>query len=85
MDKIKDAIRAYIAQNILFSDHGYPYPDDASFLNEGITDSTNVLELVLFVEETFQVTVADHEIMPENFDSVSKLADFVRRRMNGQS
>ena len=59
---------------------GYQLSDDASFLEEGIVDSTGVLELVLFVEETFQVTVEDQEIVPENFDSVNKLAAYIQRK-----
>jgi acyl carrier protein len=75
---IEQQIKGYLATNILFSDNGYPYPDEASFLEEGIIDSTGVLELVLFIEETFGVTVDDREIIPDNFDSVSKLANYIR-------
>lgn len=75
---VETMIRSYIAENILFSKNGYPYPDDTSFLEGGIVDSTNVLELVMFVEENFGISVQDQDILPENFDSVSKLAAFVR-------
>jgi acyl carrier protein len=75
---VEEMIRKYIAENILFSKNGYPYPDDASFLEGGIIDSTNVLELVMFAEEKFSIKVADEDIVPDNFDSVTKLAAFVR-------
>lgn len=74
----EDMIADYIADNILFSKKGYPYSRDDSFLENGIVDSVNVLELVMFVEETFQVKVEDSEIVPDNFDSVSRLAAYVR-------
>jgi len=77
----EELIRSYIAQNILFSNDGYPYADDASFLGENIIDSMNILELVMFVEETFGIAVLDQEVVPANFDSVSKLAAFVRRKL----
>ena len=80
MNNVEDMIRKYIAENILFSGNGYPYPDNTSFLNEGIIDSMNVLELVMFVEEKFGVTVADQDIVPDNFDSVTQLADFIRSK-----
>lgn len=83
MQNVEELIRQYIAQNILFSNNGYPYPDDASFLDEGIIDSMNVLELVAFVEEKFGITVQDQDIVPDNFDSVSKLAAYVRRQAAG--
>jgi acyl carrier protein len=77
---IEARIRSYIAQNLLFSDNGFNYSDDDSFLQEGIVDSVGVLELVLFVEQTFGVDVNDQDITPDNFDSVSKLANYIRRQ-----
>ena len=75
-------IRNYIAENLLFSSNGYHYSDDTSFLDEGIVDSQGVMELVSFVEEAFGVDVDDMDIIPDNFDSVSKLSDYVRRKTN---
>ena len=77
---IKEQIRQYLAQNFLFSDNGFDLGDDVSFLEEGIVDSTGVLELVLFAEETFNVTVDDEEIVPDNFDTVNSLAAFIQRK-----
>jgi len=74
---IKKQIRQYLAENFLFSSNGFNLGDDASLLEEGIIDSTGVLELVMFVEETFNVEVADEEIIPDNFDSVNNLAAYV--------
>lgn len=76
-EDIESKIAGYIAENILFSRKGYPYPFDASFLENGIIDSMNVLELVMFVEEKFKVKVDDGDIVPDNFDSVSKLAVYI--------
>lgn len=75
-----ELIRKFIAENILFSKNGYSYPDETSFLEEGIVDSTSVLELVMFVEEKFKIKVDDSEIIPDNFDSVANLATFVKRK-----
>jgi len=75
----EEKIRFYIAENILFSNK-YPYPDDASFLENGVVDSMNVLELVMFIEDKFGVSVQDAEVVPDNFDSVARLADFIRRK-----
>ena len=79
-ETIENKIAGYIAENILFSRKGYPYPHDASFLENGIIDSMNVLELVMFVEENFKVKVDDSEIVPDNFDSVSKLAGYISKK-----
>jgi acyl carrier protein len=80
MESIEQQIAAFIASKILFSKNGYTHPYEASFLEEGIVDSTSILELVLFTEKTYDVSVDDSEITPDNFDSVKKLADFVRSK-----
>jgi acyl carrier protein len=80
MSSVEDLVRDYIVQNILFSSNGYPYQDDTSFLENGIIDSMNVLELVMFVEQKFAVKVEDAEIVPDNFDSIIKLSAFIRRK-----
>ena len=79
---ISTAIKEYIAQNILYSEDGFQYPDDISFLEEGIVDSLGIMELVSFAEQKFKITILDEEITPENFDSVSKLTRFIRSKLN---
>lgn len=82
---VKAQIRQFIAENFLFNPlsnngDGFNLSDDASFLDEGVIDSTGTLELVMFVEDTFGVEVIDNEIEPENFDSVNKLAAYIVRK-----
>jgi acyl carrier protein len=78
---IEDLIRGYILENFLFTVDNGQLQDNASFLEEGIVDSTGVLELVMFVEETFSITVEDDEIVPENFDSVQQLARYTHLKL----
>ena len=59
---VDELVRDHVAEYFLFSDKGYPLPDDASFLEEGVVDSTGVLELEMFVEETFNIVVEDQEV-----------------------
>ncbi len=80
MQNVEEMIRKYIADNILFSKDGYPYADDASFLENGIIDSMNVLELVVFVEDHFSITVNDEDVVPENFDSLQSMSTYVRQK-----
>jgi acyl carrier protein len=78
--QIEVKIREFIVANLLFSQDGFPYADDVSFLQEGIIDSLGVMELVEFVKKNFGVRVEQQEVTPDNFDSVTKLAAFVRRK-----
>lgn len=77
---IKPRIRDYILQNLLFSDDPAELPDDASLLDRGIIDSTGVLEVVMFIEETFGLHVKASDMLPENFDTVDAIVAFVERQ-----
>jgi acyl carrier protein len=74
---IKSEIRKYIIENFLYGNDDNTLGDDVSFLENGIIDSTGVLELVSFVQETFKIKVKDEELIPNNFDSLSKLEAFI--------
>jgi len=73
-------IRAFIFDNFLFDAAEEDLGNDDSFLDQGIIDSTGVLELVEWLEDTFDITVDDDELIPENLDSVNSLADFIARK-----
>jgi acyl carrier protein len=74
-------IRAFIIDNFLFGQGGENLSSDDSFLEKGIIDSTGVLELVNFLEETFKIKVEDEDLLPENLDSVNKVVSFLSRKL----
>ncbi len=76
----KQAIREFIVENFLFGD-GNGLKDDTSFLEDGIVDSTGILELVTFLEEEFSIAVEDEELVPENLDSINNVTNFLERKI----
>ena len=80
-----NTVRNFVIENFLFGDGNMMESDDASFLEVGIIDSTGVLELVAFLEKTFNITVEDEELIPENLDSVENVVKFLERKQNGGS
>lgn len=72
-------LRAFVVANF-YVPSGTPLDDTTSFLEQGILDSTGVLELVTFVEGRFGIAVSDEELVPQNFDSLAALAAFVERK-----
>jgi acyl carrier protein len=78
--EIQNKIRQFILDKLYFAEDGF-LGDEDSFLETGVIDSMGVMELVAFIESEFAVKVALEEIEVENFDSVRKLADFVRRKL----
>ncbi|MBU5637878.1 acyl carrier protein [Geomonas sp. Red69] len=81
---LKDEIRNFVVETFLFGDAG-GLTDDSSFIREGIIDSTGILQLVAYLQERYQVAVADDELIPENLDSVQRVAAFVEGKRNGAS
>jgi len=79
MSDIKEKVRAFIVENFMFG-NDENLSDDTSFLGEGIIDSTGVLELVDFLEETFSIKVDDEELIPENLDSIQNLVAYLSRK-----
>jgi len=76
----KSKIRAFIIENFLFgNDDGLQ--DETSFLEDGIIDSTGVLELVNFLEEEFGITVDDEELIPENLDSIDNVTAYLGKKL----
>ncbi len=55
------------------------FSDDESFLASGLIDSLGIVQLVSFVERTDAMKVPDRDLVPDNFDSVAKLAAYVER------
>jgi len=80
MSELKTQIRDFIIENFLFG-NANGLKDDTSFLEEGIIDSTGVLELVTFLEENFEVQVEDEELIPENLDSIDNVTGYMERKM----
>ena len=76
-------IRNFIVENFLFEEDKN-LKNDTSFLENGIINSTGILELVLFLEETFGFTVEDEELIPENLDSIANIANYVRKKNRAQ-
>ena len=80
---IRNKIRAFIVENFLFGkDEGLD--DESSFLDEGIIDSTGILELVSFMEEEFHIKVEDEELIPENLDSIANVVAYLEKKVSGQ-
>lgn len=72
----KAEIRVFIIENFLFGDETQAPGDEVSLIENDIVDSTGILELVAYLEEHFEIAIADPEIVPENFDNIARLAAF---------
>lgn len=76
-------IKEFIIENFLFGDEGN-LENDSSFMENGIIDSTGILELITFLEEKFEISVQDDELIPDNLDSLNNVVGFLERKIKAQ-
>jgi acyl carrier protein len=77
---IEQQIRTFIVETFLFGESNDGLKDSDSLLETGVIDSTGVLELIAFIEETYGIKVKDEELVPENLDSITSVCDFIHRK-----
>ena len=75
-------LRSFLAENFLLGEEFRGLPGSASLIEAGIIDSTGVLELVGFLEETYDIEVTHDELVPENLDSIDRIVRFVHAKRN---
>ena len=73
-------VREFIVSNFLFGD-GAALQDDTSLLDSGTVDSTGVLELIMFLEEKFNLKIDPEEVIPDNLDSINKIVRFLSEKL----
>lgn len=77
---ISDRIRKFLVQQFPTTKN---VSDVDPLLKNGLIDSLGILEVVTFVEKEFGIAVTDEELLPENFESVHSLSNFVRQKTKG--
>ncbi len=80
---VKTKLKEFLITNFLFSDDGIQFDDDDSFLEKGIIDSTGILELIEYLEDTYSISIEDDELIPENLDSMNRVEAFITRKTSG--
>lgn len=67
--------------NYLFGDESRMPDDGEALIEGGVVDSTGILELIEFLEETFEISVDESETIPENLGSVLGIVSYVTTKM----
>ncbi len=78
MPMLEEDLRDFIVRNFLLGRDDKSLTRNTSFLDRGIIDSTGVMELVMFVETTYGIKIEDHDLTPQNLDSINSLAQYIQ-------
>lgn len=79
-DQIKQNVKKFLTQTFFLQESSLALDDDTSFLENGIIDSTGILELINYIQDEFKFKVNDDEMLPDNLDSLNNIARYVGRK-----
>ena len=77
--KVQERVRGFILEYFYVSDPA-ELTDEISLIDSGYVDSTGMLEIILFLEGEYGFHIEDRETIPENLETISRIAAFVARK-----
>lgn len=77
---IEVALRDFIVENFFVEDEVDAH---ASLTDAGVIDSTGVLELVTWIEDTYGMQIPDADILPDNLDTIASIVRYVSAALGG--
>ena len=78
--KYKEEVKEFIIENFLFGD-GKELTEETNFFDKGIIDSTGVLELICFMEETYDITIEDEDVTQKNFSTINNVSHYLQNKL----
>lgn len=79
--EIQTTIANYIKKYFLFDENKNIEPN-ASLYQDGIIDSMGTIELISFLENTYQIRFDDDELIEENFRSIASISELINKKLN---
>ncbi len=82
---VKGEVRKFIVDQFKFGQDSDGLAEGDSLLDNGLIDSTGVLEVVMFLEQRYGINIQDNELVPSNLDSIESIARFVAGKQGSGS
>jgi acyl carrier protein len=82
IDSVDSVLRSYLSENYMFRESIDSLDADTSLIGSGAIDSFGILSLVTFLEDRYEITITDDDVVPENLDTLSRLEQFVERKVS---
>ncbi len=70
----------FICRNFMVDEEEVPL--DKSLIDTGIIDSIGLIEISTFITRQFNINIMEDDLTRENFGSVLKIVDFIKRQIN---
>lgn len=79
--EISAQIKNFIIDNFLFGESNH-FDENTDFFQKGILDSTGIIELVSFIEQSYNISVNDEELITENFSSLNRITNYIQSKVS---
>ena len=76
----ESVIERFIVDEIMLGDREVKFGAEDDLIMKGILDSLALMRMIVFIEEQFGVKVADDELLPSNFESLTRIRTFIERK-----
>lgn len=83
MTPTESSIHEFLTREVFYDRDLADLGVDDSLLERGLLDSLAILKTVTFLEESFGITIPDHEVLPDHFESVRAIAKLVEKQRAG--
>ncbi len=80
-NEISRRVREYLLSEVLATDDHEQLGDDTPLVTSGVLDSIATLNMVCFLEETFGVSLAPHEVDTEHLNTTSTITALIRSKL----
>ena len=84
MTDVQQRMKQFVVENFYVNDPS-EIRDDTSLITTGLVDSTGMLEVIAFLEGEFGISVHDHEMSPENLETIGRIAAYVERKRTARA
>ena len=81
-ERMAGTVRQFVIENFLFGGDTSDFSDSDSFLEKGLIDSIGIMTLIEHVKGTYEMTIEDEELVPENWDSVERIVEFIHAKQH---
>ena len=77
-------LKEFITENFLFENSNC-LNNEINLFEKGIIDSTGIIELICFIEVTFNISIKDEELVMENFLNINNIKEFIHKKTSAEA
>ena len=80
--EIEETVRRFIISELMLGERDEHLEDTFSLIENGVLDSLGIMRLIQFIEEKFSISIEDEDILPENFENIESISQFIKRSIS---